>query len=99
MFARRVIDVRTEVWSAPLPYLDGPIGRLFLSTSAVNLKLIANPADWIKRHERCTFYLENCFALVLSKYSRLLPICHGFWTPLVAYYLRWRDRPHLVVVT
>jgi len=24
MFARRVIDVRSEVWSAPLPYLDSP---------------------------------------------------------------------------
>jgi hypothetical protein len=40
MFARRVIDVRSEVWSAPLPYLDGPWNKLFLSISPVNLKLI-----------------------------------------------------------
>jgi hypothetical protein len=39
MFARRVIDVRSEVWSAPLPYLDIPWSRLFLSVPSVNLKL------------------------------------------------------------
>ena len=43
MFARRVIDVHGEgIRSAPLPYLDIPWSRLFLSVPSVNLKLITN---------------------------------------------------------
>jgi hypothetical protein len=28
---------------------------------------------------------------VMTKYFRLLPICHGFWARPVAYYLKWSD--------
>jgi hypothetical protein len=49
MFAHRVIDARSEVISQHLFPIWSPSNRLVFRIVAVDLKLIANPADWIKR--------------------------------------------------